>query len=178
MESTLITTVDLKKLTAISENMDVELLQPFLLISQQLYVAPILGTALYEDIVTRYDNQTLTGDTWTLFEDYILPTIAYGAWFAAAPFLNYKTQRAGIQTLSSPDNTPVTVEELSLYVARCETLMKFYQDRLNDYLVEDNYVKFPLFRSDDTPVNLNKGSSFYLNFNKTTKPCCKNNWWE
>ena len=71
MESCLITTVDLKKFTAISDNMDVELLQPFLLISQQLYVAPILGTALYEDIVSRYDNQTLTGESWTLFEEYI-----------------------------------------------------------------------------------------------------------
>lgn len=178
MESCLITTVDLKKLTSISENMDVELLQPFLLISQQLYVAPILGTALYDDIISRYDNQTLTGDTWTLFEDYILPTIAFGAWFAAAPFLNFKTQRAGIQTLSSPDNTPVTVEELSLYIQRVENLMKFYQDRLNDYLVADNYVKFPLFRSDDTPVQLNKGTSFYLNFDKAPKPCCKTNWWE
>jgi len=178
MESCLITTVDLKKFTAISDNMDVELLQPFLLISQQLYVAPILGTALYDDIVSRYDNQTLTGDSWTLFEEYIMPTISFGAWFAAAPFLNFKTQRAGIQTLSSPDNTPVTVEELSLYIARVENLLKFYQDRLNDYLVLDNYVKFPLFRSDDTPVQLNKGSSFYLNFDKQPKPCCKNNWWE
>lgn len=178
MESTLITTTDLKKITSISENMDVELLQPHLLIAQQLYVQPVLGDALYNDIITRFDNQTLTGDTWTLFEDYILPAIAYGAWFSAAPFLNYKTQRAGIQTLASPDNTPVTVEELSLYIARVENYKNFYCQRLNDYLVEDNYVKFPLFRSDNTPANMNKGTGLYLGFNRATKPCCNKQWWE
>ena len=161
--------------------MDVALLEPHLLIAQQLYVAPVLGDALYNDIVQRYDNQTLTGDSWTLFQDYILPAIAYGAWFSAAPFLNYKTQRAGIQTLSSPDNTPVTVEELSLYIARVENYKNFYCQRLNDYLVLDNYVKFPLFRGDDTPANMNKGTGLYLGFtnaSQSPKPCCKTNWWE
>lgn len=178
MESTLVTAEQLKTLTSISQNLDVELLNPHLLIAQQLYVEPVLGSALYNDIVSRYDNQTLTGDTLTLYNEYIIPAIAYGAWFSASPFLNFKTQRAGIQTLSSPDNTPVTVEELSLYIARVETLKNFYCQRLNDYLVEDNYVLFPLFRSDETPANLNKGSGLYLGFAKATKPCCNKQWWE
>jgi hypothetical protein len=174
MESTLITTTDLKKITSISENMDVELLNPHLLIAQQLYVSPILGEALYTDIINRFDNGTLTGDSLTLFEDYILPAIAYGAWFSAAPFLNYKTQRAGIQTTSSPDNQPVTVEELSLYIARVENYKNYYCQRLNDYLVKDNYVKFPLFRGNDTPANLNKGSALFLGFTRNQTK----NWWQ
>jgi hypothetical protein len=165
MESTLITTVDLKKLTAISQNMDVALLEPHLLIAQQLYLEPVLGTALYTDIINKFDSVTgLTGASLTLYNDYIVPALAYASWFCAAPFLHFKTQRQGVGVQTSDSQTPVTVEELSLYVARIENLMNYYLNRITNYLVEDNYVNFPLFRSDDTPKLTNKGSSLFLNF--------------
>lgn len=179
MESTIVNTEQAKKLTSLSQNIDPELIENHLLISQQLYVAPILGTALYDEIVSRYDNQKLTGDTLNLYEEYLVPAICFGAWFSAAPFLNFKTQRAGIQTTASPDNVAVTVEELSLYIARVENLKNFYCQRLNNYLIKDNYVKFPLFRGDDTPIQNSKGSSLYLGFNRRTprqSPCCDDDW--
>ena len=167
MESTIITVEQIKLITSISENMDCALLQPHLLIAQQLYVAPILGDALYTDILSRFDGNTLTGDTLNLYEEYIVPAIAYSAWYSAAPFLAYKTQRQGIQTQSSPDNTPLTVEEMSIYTARVGNYKDFYCERLNKYLINDNGIKFPLFRGEDTPINSNKGSSLYLGFRRS-----------
>lgn len=164
MESTIVTAEQLKTLTSLSQNIDCELLNPHLLISQQLYIEPVLGTALYNDIISRYDNNALTGDTQTLYEDYIVQAIGFAAWFSAAPFLNYKTQRAGIQTLSSPDNTPVTVEELSLYIARVETMKNFYLDRLRDYLYA-NQTLFPLYRSSDSQ-QVSKGGGIYLGYRR------------
>lgn len=176
MESTIITAVQLKQLTSLSQNIDVELLNPHLLISQQLYVAPILGTALYDDIVNRYDNQTLTGDSLTLYEEYLVPAIGFSAWYSSAPFLAYKTTRAGIQTQSASDgaNIAVTPEEFSLYMTRVMNFKDFYCKRLNDYLINDNYVKFPLFRSDDTPIQNSKGGSLYLGFKRRSN--CQDDW--
>jgi hypothetical protein len=181
MESTICTTEQLKQLTSLSNNIDVELLQPHLLIAQQLYVASILGDALYNDICNRYDNNQLTGDTLTLYSDYIIPAIGFAAWFSVAPFLAYKTTRAGIQTQSASDGANVAVipEELSLYIARVENFKNFYCQRLNQFLIDDDGVKYPLFRSgDDTPVETNKGGTLYLGFGKkqNTEPCCENNW--
>jgi hypothetical protein len=182
MESTIITTEQLKLLTSLSNNIDVELLMPHLLIAQQLYLAPILGDALYADICSRYDNNQLTGDTLTLYNDYITPAVGFAAWFSAAPFLAYKTTRAGIQTQSASDGANVAVipEELSLYIARVENLKNFYCDRLNKYLIDDDGVKFPLFRSDDdTPVETNKGGSLYLGYSRSQqRPCCDGNWYD
>lgn len=161
MENTLTTILELKALTSISENMDVELLQPHLLIAQQLYIAPILGDALYSSILASYNNNSISGDTLTLHEEYIVPAIAYGAWFSVSPFIHMKTQRAGIHTQSSDNTIPVSVEELSLYIRRVETLKLFYCDRLEQYLIT-NANKFPLFRQND--VKVNNGSSLYLGF--------------
>ncbi len=172
METVLITTDDLKKLTAISQNMDVELLAPHLLIAQQLYVAPLLGDALYTDILDRFDGVTgLTGASLTLYNDYIVPALAYSAWFCAAPFLHFKTQRQGIGTQTSDNQVPVTPEELSLYINRVENLMNYYLNRVTDFLVKDNYVNYPLYRSEDTPKSTNKGSSLFLNFRDTKRQC-------
>lgn len=181
MESTLITAVDLKRFSSISENMDVNMLDPHLIIAQQLFIAPILGDALYSSILTQFDNQTISGDTLELLNDYIAPAIAFGAWFSAAPFIAYKTNRSGIQTQGSPDTVAVTSEELSLYISRVQNLKDFYCERLNKFLIDDNYVKFPLFRSDDTPVYTNKGSGLYLGFSRNrNRNCldCNKQWWE
>ena len=174
MESTLVTVPQLKQLTSISDNLDCELLQPHLLIAQQLYVAPILGDALYNDLLTQFNNNTISGNTEILLNDYITPAIGFSSWFSAAPFLNFKTQRAGIQTLSSPDNTPVTVEELSLYISRVENLKDFYCTRLQKYL-DTNYLLFPLYRSEDA-IDTNKGGSLYLGFKSTRRNCCGENY--
>lgn len=173
MESTIVNSEQLKTLTSISNNLDVELLNPHLLIAQQLYIAPVLGTALYDDIVKRFDNQTLTGDSLTLYEEYIVPAIAYSSWYSAAPFLAYKTTRAGIQTMSASDGANVALipEEMAVYIGRVQNLKDFYCERLNKYLIEDKYQKYPLFRSDNTPVQSNRGSSLYLGFKRRGRNC-------
>lgn len=162
MESTLTTVEQLKALTSISDTMDCELLQPHLLIAQQLYVAPVLGDALYSDILSKFNDNTISGNTETLLNEYIIPAIGFSAWFSAAPFLAYKTQRSGIQALASPDNTPVTPEELSLYIARVENYKDFYCLRLQKYL-DDNESLFPLYRSADSQ-DVSKGGGLYLGY--------------
>lgn len=171
MESTIVTAEQLKQFTSIGQNIDCELLNPHLLISQQLYCEPVMGTALYNDIISRYNNNALTGNTQTLYEDYVVPAIGYGAWYSVAPFLNYKTQRAGIQTTSSADSTPVTPEELSLYITRVDNFKDFYLERLRAYLY-DNQSLFPLYRSADSqPVS--KGGGIYLGYrNKYNSNLC------
>lgn len=164
MESTLTTVEQLKNLTSISDTMDCALLQPHLLIAQQLYVEPILGDALYNDILAQYDAQTISGNTTTLLDEYITPAIGFASWFSAAPFLAYKTQRVGIGSQASPDTTPVTPEELSLYVARVENYMDFYLRRLQKYL-DDNATLFPLYRSGDSQ-EVSKGGVIYLGYGK------------
>ena len=171
MESTLVTVEQLKALTSISDTMDCELLQPHLLIAQQLYVAPVLGNALYNDILAQFDANTISGNTTTLLDEYITPAIGFSAWFSISPFLAYKTQRSGIQALSSPDNTPVTPEELSLYIARVENYKDFYCLRLQKYL-DANESLFPLYRSGDSQ-EVSKGGGLYLGFkSRRNNGCC------
>jgi hypothetical protein len=166
MKTVLTTVNELKLRTSIGENIDVELLQPHLQIAQELYVSEVLGSALYDDIVNQYDNNTISGDTETLLNEYIIPSIAYSAWYCAYPFLAYKTQRTGINTTTTDVQTPVTVEEISIYGSRVENFKNFYLKRLEDYLIE-NSTLFPLFRKSETTQQ--GGGNIYLGYKTLSK---------
>lgn len=172
MESTIVTVNDLKNFTSIGENVDENLLTPFLLISQQMELSPVLGTALYDDIVSRFDNNQLTGDTQTLYEYYIVNSVAYSAWAQAAPFLNYKTQRTGLSTQATDVLTPLTPEELTIYITRVNNFRTYYLNRMEDYLIANKEL-FPLFRQNN--VNQSSGGSFYLGYKTKSK---RNPYWD
>ena len=171
MESCLITINDLKKYTNIGENVDILLLEPHLLLSQQMYFFDVVGEALYSDLVYRFDNNQISGDTENLLNNYCTQAIGFGAWFSAYPFLAYHTQRSGISTMTSDVLTPATVEEISLYGSKVCGLKDFYLNRLQSFL-DDNIILFPLYRRDTT--QLSQGSPLYLGFKNRTAP---SNYW-
>lgn len=167
-ESVIVTINDLKKYSSISENIDPELLTPHLLISQQMNIFPILGQPLYDDIIYKFDNNQLTGSPeTTLYENYIVPALAFSAWANAAPFLAYHTQRNGLVTMSTDTLAPLTPEEMSIYLSRTSTMRDFYLSRMEKYLI-DNQSLFPLYRRNDTQVS--QGSQFYLGFKNNKIP--------
>jgi len=162
MESTLTTVNDLKNLTTISANADPELLYPFLLISQQLYVEPILGAGLYADILYKFDHSQLTGSPeTTLYEEYIVNAIAYGALYSAMPFIAFKIQRTGISTMTTDVLTPADSEQMTMLLSKAENLKAFYCNRLEHYLV-DNKTLFPLYKQNT--VEQSNGGNIYLGF--------------
>jgi len=166
MKTNICTVNDLKKLSTISENVDCLLLEPFLNISQEMYVMPILGTALYDDIIAQIDANTVSGNTETLINDYIIPAIAFGSWYSSAPFLLYKTQRNGVLKMSTDTLTPVDPAEMSIYMSKLENLKAFYCNRLEHYLCE-NKTTFPLYRASCTKQS--NGGAFYLGWKTKTK---------
>jgi hypothetical protein len=172
MESLLVTPNDLKQFTTISSNIDTDMLFPFLLVSQQTLVAPVLGTALYDDIINRFDTNTLSGDTKTLYEKYLIPAVGWGSYYLALPFLAYKTNRNGVNTSGTDTLTPVVIEEMNVLTNRLNTLKDFYLSQLEEYLV-DNASLFPLFRRNN--VREGTGSSIYLGY-RTRR--ARNEYWD
>jgi len=161
MESSIVSVDDLKKYTSIGQNLDCELLYPHLLISQQLYLEPVLGKCLYEDIIYRFDNNQLTGDTQELYELYIIPAVGFGAWYGSAPFLHIRTSRSGVNKSGTDTLTPVELDEFSMYLSKIENLKSFYLNRLEDYLI-CNKAKFPLYCQNSKEQS--NGGSLYLGF--------------
>lgn len=172
LESVLCTIEDLKRLTSIGNNVDVDVLWPHVLLAQQLFIEPVLGRPLYEDIISKFDNNELSGYTETLWSSYLVPCLAYCSWYNSSIFLNYKTNRTGINTHSSDVLTPLSTEEMSLYVERVNNFKTYWLNRLEDYLI-DNADEFPLYRQNSTVQN--SGGSIFLGWKTTSR---QNPFWD
>lgn len=157
---TIISIEQMKELTSISENVDVELLRPFLFTAQEMYIRPLLGDSMMDDLV----NDAQSGGTKYefLIENYLYFPLAYATWHSAAPFLHYKTQKKGVVKQYSENSDNVTVEEFGIYAQRIENLMTYYLDRAKDYL-EENEDSYPLYKR-DLQIGGGNSSDIFLDF--------------
>jgi len=71
-----ITETYLKTNTPITANVDVTDVTPYIATQAQLRVMPILGTVFYEDLLEKYNAQTLSNDEEALVL-FIQPVIAW-----------------------------------------------------------------------------------------------------
>ena len=162
MEDTVLITIDdIKQVTSISENIDTQMLEPFLFNAQEIYIRPICGDALMNAMV---DDVATGGTTYSeLINNYIIYALSYASWFSAAPFMAYKTEKKGIVKQSSDNSDNLDTTEMSIYLQRIENMMTFYLSRLRTYL-DDNSSTYPLYCKDDDILPSNS-SSIFLGFN-------------
>lgn len=133
--------------TPITSNVDVDDYTPFIKTQSDQIIQPILGTYFYNDILTKYNAQTLSNDEETLVE-YIQPCIAWYAAKDAAFGLSYQLKNKGVQQQFGDYSTQVTQSEVSFVMEHYEQKGAFYSRRLRNWLV-DNKNLFPVFTSDN-----------------------------
>jgi len=141
----------IKTNTPITKNVDVTDVTPWLKTVSDQRVQPILGTYFYNDILTKYNAQTLSADETTLVE-YIQPIVAWFGASAAAFGLSYQIKNKGIQQQFGDFSQQVTFSEVTFTMEHLEQIGFFYIRRLEFYLTE-NKALFANFTSD-----LNKDS--------------------
>lgn len=160
IDTTIINIEDIKKITSISNNIEVDMLEPFLFNSQEIYIRPLLGDAMYTAIIAEVGG---TGNTYTsLIEDYIQYALAYATYFTYIPFGHIKLQKKGLVLQTSENSTSASMEEFSMYTKRVESTMTFYLAKMKDYL-DDNKITYLLYTSSDQ-INPQNSSSIFLGF--------------
>ena len=137
----------LVKWTIMDENVDANLVEPFILQSQDINIQTIIGNTLYvrlmNDIIT---TGTTTGYYLTLMTDYIQPAQAQWAIYHSLPFLNYKLTNKAVSEKSS-DNSAVTPLETVQYLRNTiRDNAEFLSTRIREYII-NNQTQFPEYFS-------------------------------
>ena len=152
---------DIKNLTAISDNVSPALLQPFIKNAEMMYIKPVLGDALYNNIILSLS----TGGTFyeNLLQGYVFYALAYYTFYNYLPFSAYKIQKKGVVKQHSDDSENVDTEELSLLIKRVESMAVSYTNMLRDYLNGSGGLIYTLYRkSDCSDDNHTQGNSIFL----------------
>ena len=112
----------LKDSTAINLNVDVNLLLPYVLQSQRIYVKTKIGSDLYSKLVAE-----------------MLPSWAF---YHAIPFLRFKAENGNIYSKNSETGTPITTEEAQHLREEVRNYAEYMTERMIDYIC-NNTSSFP-----------------------------------
>ena len=124
----------LKKSTTINGNVDVELLLPYIKVSQDTRIHEILGTDLYNKLQADITASTLTGAYQTLVDDYIQDCLVHYALYEAMPFLSFKIMNKDIVRKTSETSTAASLEDIKYLRNIVLNTAEWYAKRLVEYL--------------------------------------------
>lgn len=161
MSTNFLTADELKLITPISQNTDINLLVPFIDVSEQMNLYPILGLAFVTELQNQIDTVTLTPDNETLLNNYIIPYDAWSTFMEASVFLVFRSNNKGVTKNFSDSSQPIDRFELSVYRQGINDKVNFYRNRLIEYL-QDNKTLFPLYRAEPGATRQSNSTGFFL----------------
>lgn len=135
----------IKTNTPITANVDMTDVMPWIKTSSEMWVQPILGTYFYNDLLTKYNAQTLSSDEATLVA-MIQPAIAWRSAADAVYGLSRQLKNKGLQSQSGDNSAQVELDEVEFGMAHYNQKAEFYESQIRKYLI-DNKNLYPNFTS-------------------------------
>jgi hypothetical protein len=139
----------IKNNTEIDENVNVNKLLPTVWWCQKAYIEQVLGSALFDDLLSKILASTLAGNDLTLVEKYVSPALVQWVMFEVQVPLLFNFRDKSVGKNSSDFSQPIDYTEHRYikdnYKKRAETLTK----RLEDYLCA-NSALFTLYGTSTT----------------------------
>jgi|TARA_R110000765_G_scaffold420231_2_gene525086 hypothetical protein len=161
----------LKDSTAISLNVDVQILLPFVKQAQKLYVETKLGTQLCDKlkslIVAGTVNLPINANYKILLDDFIGEMLPNFALYHAIPFLRFKVENGNIYSKTSETGNAMSTEEAQSLRSEVVNTGEYYMQRMIEYVC-NNTSDFPEY-SMNTGADVDPDTnSYYAGMNLET----------
>lgn len=136
----LISEATLKSETVISENVDPKLLVPTIKEVQNIYITPLLGTALYNDVIDQVSGGTISAAYVELLNDYIQPVMVKYCVYEAVLDLSFKFQNKNVATKTSEFSQQASLNDLRYYMDKALNRAQYYAERVTRFLIANPTV--------------------------------------
>lgn len=134
----------LKQESVISENVDPKLLIPTIKEVQNIYILPLLGTALYNELVTQVSGGNVSADNQVLLQSYVQPTMVKYCVYESVLDLSFKFQNKNVAVKSSEFSQQTDLNNLRYYMDKALNRAQYYAERVTRYLMA-NPTKYPAY---------------------------------
>lgn len=165
----------IKATTFIDENVDVNLIRSTIEAAQDLYILPILGTALYNEVLSQISAETLTVANTNLLNNYIRKALVWWTLSEGVDVFTYKIRNKGVLKETSENTQTVSLEEIKRLIDKFRNRAEEYSERTTKFLFE-NQSTYPLINNAgsgiDTihPNDTNYQSGWYLGKKRNCNP--------
>ena len=164
-----ISTDRLKKDSALGGSVDDNLLLPYILMAQDRYILPVLGTDLNAKLISDIQGSSLSGAYLTLLQTYIQPSLVQYSFATCLPFLRLRMVNNSIVTMNSEQGSSVSHDELKPLINASIDQAEFYRERLIDY-IRNNTSSLPEYQTNTGSDLQPTSQNYYAGLNLDVAP--------
>lgn len=117
---------------------------PYFKISEKIWVEPIIGTQLYEELLEQVKDNTITPVNATLLLE-IYPYLSQCIVFESLPFITYHLTEVGITKGHSDNSTSVDTKDVNYINNKVRATIETLKNNLIEFL-NKNKDYYPLYR--------------------------------
>jgi hypothetical protein len=162
----------LKDSTAINLNVDPEILLPYVLQAQRIYIETKLGTTLYEkleSLITAGTIGNVGNEAYkTLVDEYIGDCLPSWAFHMCIPYLRFKTENGNIYSKTSETGTALSTEEAQHLREEVRNNAEYFTERMIKYIT-NNISLFPEYNT-NSGADVNPDQNAYYNGMNLERP--------
>jgi len=158
----------LKDSTAINLNVDPQILLPYVLQAQRIYIEPKLGTTLYQKLEAEITAGTLTGSYKTLVDEYIGDCLPSWAFHMCIPYLRFKTENGNIYSKTSETGNALSTEEAQHLREEVRNNAEYFTERMIQYIT-NNITLFPEYNT-NSGADISPDQNAYYNGMNLERP--------
>ena len=133
----------IKERMSLHDNVDDKLIYPEIKAVQDMYIMPLLGSTLFNKIMTDIANNTLSGYYKTLVDDYLIMAVCNFVLSELPEGLNYQFWNKGVSQKTVENATQPTMSEMYQIVAKYKNRAEHYMKRARMYLIQNAKNYFP-----------------------------------
>lgn len=123
--------------SSVHKNIDSKILSTEIKTCQEMYLLPVLGTALYERLQDGLEADNLTALEDTLRTQYIRDTLINYTIAESSQTLSYQLWNKGVIRKSTTNAEIVSGGEIDEFYQRFKARAEWYRERLINYLIEE-----------------------------------------
>ena len=134
----IISEAKVRQFTDINDSVDSSLIKNNVRTAQDVHLQRIIGTKLYDKILSDIDASTLTGDYLTLVSDYITDFLIYATYYETLESIYLRPRNNGLLQPTGGENS-IEIDR-SLYNMKRQSIenkMEYYADRLSSYISDE-----------------------------------------
>ena len=162
----------LKDSTAINLNVDPQILLPYVLQAQRIYIEPKLGTSLYQKLETLITAGTIgnVGNEAykTLVDEYIGDCLPSWAFHMCIPYLRFKTENGNIYSKTSETGNALSTEEAQHLREEVRNNAEYFTERMIQYIT-NNITLFPEYNT-NSGADISPDQNAYYNGMNLERP--------
>lgn len=143
----------LKDRTTLHDNIEDKLIYPEIKAAQDMFILPLLGSSLFDKILTDINTDTLAGAYKTLVDDYLIDCLCNYVLSEMPENINHQFTNKGLVGKTTENTVQPSMSDMYTIVGKYKSRAEHYARRAERYLLQNAPTLFPEYINPGTGID-------------------------